>query len=53
VSKRALVDLMSEHSRTDREPASPPDPGSAGRKLAWAVVGMVTFLAAMRIFGWA
>jgi hypothetical protein len=49
--KRDLVDLMRGRPRTDREPSSPPDdPGSAGRRLAWAVVGMAAFFAAMYVF---
>jgi hypothetical protein len=54
VRKRDLVDLMSGRPRTEREPASlPDDPGSTGRRLAWAVAGMAAFFAAMHLFGWA
>ena len=50
--KRDLVDLMIGLSQEDRPPSSPPDPGSAGRRLAWAVVGMVAFFAMMHLLGW-
>ena len=51
--KRNLVDLMSRSSREGRSPSSLPDPGSAGRRLAWAVVGMAAYLATMHLLGWA
>ena len=51
--KRDLVDFMTGSSQRVRPPSSPPDPSSAGRRLAWAVVGMAAFFAAMHLFGWA
>jgi hypothetical protein len=50
--RRDLLDFLYELSREDRPPSSPPDPGSAGRRLVWAIVGMVAFLAAMHLLGW-
>jgi hypothetical protein len=49
MKKRELVDLMYRQPRPDRPPSYPPDPGSAGRRLAWAVVGMIAFFAAMYV----
>jgi hypothetical protein len=51
--RRDLVDFLHEHSRLDRQPSSPPDTGSAGRRLAWTIVGMVAFFTAMHFLGWA
>jgi hypothetical protein len=47
VRKRDLMDLIYWRTQADRPTSSPPDPGSAGRRLVWAVVGAFAFLAAM------
>ena len=49
--KRDLVDLMIGSSREDRQDSDLRDSASAGRRVAWAVVGMVAFFAAMHLFG--
>ena len=41
-----------DQTRRDRRSLEPPDEGSAVRRLLWAIVGAVVFIAARYVFGW-
>ena len=51
VRKRDLVDLIHGRTQADQPTSRPPNTGSTGRRLVWAVVGMVAFFAAMHLLG--
>lgn len=40
-----------DRDRNDQRPLKPPDTGSAARRLLWAVLGALTYVAAKYVFG--